>query len=124
MANIPQILVINKHDYTRWIQDEGYNWTRNDLDSENTLRTKDTLMRRDKLGTKRKLSYKMMPMPTDILAQLDDDLSTEFFTATYLDPHGQQTRTFYCSSMPANVKVIYKNGQQLWDGVSFNIIER
>lgn len=117
------VLVINGHDYTRYVQIGGYDWSREDLDSEKTVRVRDGTLRRDKIGTKRKIGFKMMPMPRDLLAQLDDDLSLPTFSATYLDLHGQQTRTFYCSSLPANLTMIYQNGNELWKGASFNIIE-
>ena len=30
------ILEINGHDYARWVEDGGYSWSRDDLDSEKT----------------------------------------------------------------------------------------
>lgn len=118
-----EVLVINGHDYTRFVESKGVGWSREDLDSENTVRTKDGLMRRDKIGQKRKLSYKVMHMTQEQLAQLDDDLSNTFFDATYTDLHGVQTRTFYCSSFSATLSDIL-NETARWEGANFNIIER
>lgn len=117
------ILVINGHDYSTYIEADGYSWSREDLDSDKTTRTKDGRLRRDKIGTKRKLSYTMRPIPRDILAQLDNDLSQPTFKAEYLDLHGRQQREFYCSSFPSNLSMIIGDGLELWTGAAFNLIE-
>lgn len=111
------------HDYSAYVKIDGYSWSRNDIDSEKTTRTKDTKLRRDKLGTKRKLSYNMVPMPREIAALLDDDLNQPTFKARILDLHGEQIRTFYCSRFPANLRRVYEDGVELWKGVSFDMIE-
>ena len=66
-----EVLIINGNDYSSAIEAKGYGWSRNDLDSENTTRTKDGRMRRDKITTKRKLSYTTRSIPRDMLAKLD-----------------------------------------------------
>ena len=118
-----EILIINGHDWSRLIESKGYGWTRNDLDGSNAGRPKNGLMRRDKIGTKRKLSFTTMPAPRETLAQLDDDLSDTFFTATYLDLHGVMTRTFYCSSFETSLAEA-GDGYETWLSASFNIIEQ
>lgn len=117
-----EVLTINGHDYSRYIERKGVGWSRNDLDSDKTVRTKDGSMRRDKVTTKRRMSYTMMDMPRDLLAQLDDDLSEDTFPATYLDLHGTQTRTFYCSSFSADIDSVYGDND-IWTGASFDMIE-
>lgn len=117
-----EILILNGHDYSSYIEQAGYGWSREDLDSENTGRTKDGKMRRDKVTEKRKLSFSLMHMPRARLAQLDTDLSLPTFSATYLDLHGRQTRTFYCSSFACTLQdASYGDGE--WNGASFNLIE-
>lgn len=117
-----EVLVINGHDYSQYIERKGVGWSRNDLDSDKTTRTKDGRMRRDKIATKRKLSYKIVHMTREQLAQLDDDLSSNTFHAKYLDLHGVQTREFYCSSFSATTAEI-QDGNDVWEDASFNIIE-
>ncbi len=118
-----KILIINGHDYSTYVESDGYNWSREDLDSEKTVRTKNGRLRWVKIGTKRKLSFSMMGMSRDLLAQLDDDLSRPTLSATYLDLHGPQTRTFYCSSFSSNLTMILESGVELWTGASFKPIE-
>lgn len=117
------ILVINGHDYTRYIQDDGYSWSRDDLDSEKTTRVKSGTMRRDKITEKRNLTYTMLPMPEELAAQLDTDLHEPQFSVQYHDLHGDQTREFYCSQFPASLHQIIDAGNLSWKGISFSLHE-
>ena len=118
-----EVLIINGHDYSRIVSRNGVGWKRNDLDSERTQRTKDGTMRREKITTKRTVSYEILPVATQAeLAQLDDDLSANTFTAQYLDLHGVQTRTFYCSSFSATLEHV-SGEETYWSGGKFNMIE-
>lgn len=110
------------HDYSRFIKRKGCGWSRDDLDSENTVRPKNGRLRRDKITEKRNLSYDVMNMKRAELAQLDDDLSQPTFTATFLDLHGKQTREFYCSSFKATLgEITDEDGQ--WEDATFNMHE-
>ena len=117
-----EVLTINGHDYSQNIESRGYGWSREDLDSEKTKRTKDGNLRRDKITTKRKLSYKLIHMTRAELAELDDALSEPTFSATYLDLHGEQTRTFYCSSFACTLSDLY-DVDGTWVEASFSMIE-
>lgn len=117
------ILIINGHDYSHNIEKSGYGWSREDLDSDKTTRTKNGRARRDKITTKRKLSYTLTHMTREQLAQLDDDLSPATFNATYWDLHGAMTKEFYCSSFAANMDMALDDNNELWSGASFNMIE-
>lgn len=118
-----KILVINGHDYTRYTEDGGYSWSRDDIDSKKTVRVKNGSMRRDKITEKRNMTIKMLPMPEDLAAQLDTDLHAPEFNVQYHDLHGQQTRMFYCSGFQANLRQVVDNGNLMWDGISFNLHE-
>lgn len=117
-----EILIINGHDYSQYIKQKGVSWSRNDLDSDKTTRTKDGRMRRQKITTKRKLTFSMFRMSQELMAQLDNDLSEESFYATYQDLHGTQTRSFYCSSFSATLSDV-QNGKDIWEGASFSMVE-
>lgn len=118
-----EVLKINGHDYSRFIQSKGYGWERNDLDSEKTTRTKDGKLRRYKITTKRKISFQLMNMSRAELAALDDDLNEPTFSVTYLDLHGEATREFYCSSFSADLLQVQDGSYDVWTGASFSIIE-
>lgn len=117
-----EVLKIGGVDYSAHIETKGIGWSRNDVDSEKTKRTKDGKLRRDKITTKRKLSYKLIHMTREQLAALDDALSAATFSATYLDLHGQQTRKFYCSSFSATQDSAYSADGE-WSGAAFDMIE-
>lgn len=117
-----EILIINGTDYSPLIIAKGYGWSRNDLDSEKTTRTKNGRMRRDKITTKRKLEYTTRSAPRSILAQLDDDLSEPEFDAKYLDLHGERTSTFYCTSFKCNLEEA-ADDNEVWGGATFNLTE-
>ncbi len=116
------ILEINGHDYARWVEDGGYDWSRDDLDSEKTKRVKNGTMRRDKITEKRNLSFAMLPMPETLAAQLDTDLHAAQFSVRYHDLHGDQ-REFYCSKFPAKLQQVVDKGNPLWAGISFSLHE-
>lgn len=117
-----EILIINGHDYSAYVESKGIEWSRNDVDSEKSVRTKDGRMRRDKIATKRKLSYNMFHMTQSQLAQLDDDLSEATFSASYRDLHGTLTKEFYCSSFTATLSDVQDETDN-WCDASFSIIE-
>lgn len=117
-----ELLIINSHDYSKYIKAKGYNWARNDLDSESSTRTKDGRMRRDKIATKRQLRYSAMGMSRDLLAQLDDDLSSPTFHARYSDLHGVMEREFYCSSFSTTLKSASPDSGD-WEAAEFTLTE-
>lgn len=118
-----EVLVINGHDYSKHVQRKGVGWSRNDIDSEKTTRTKDGKMRRDKITTKRKLSYTMTNMKQEQMSQLDDDLSAPTCSVKYLDLHGVQARTFCCSSTSATLAEVQNGDSDVWEGMTFNLTE-
>lgn len=122
-----EVLVINGHDYSHYVESKGVAWERNDLDAEKSGRSNLTgEMYRRKVGTKRKLSYNVINMTRTLLAQLDDDLSAEFFEVTYLDLHGEMTKTFYCSSFKATLDSVYDEttDDSTWADATFALIEK
>ncbi len=116
------VLVIGGVDYSKHIERQGMTWTRNDLDTDKTVRTKDGKIRRDKIGTKRKLTFKLIHMTRQQLAALDDALSETFYSATYMDLHGVQTRRFYTSEFTSILESLYSADGE-WGEAEFNMIE-
>ena len=116
------VLVIGGVDYSKHIERQGMTWTRNDLDTDKTVRTKDGKIRRDKIGTKRKLTFKLIHMTRQQLAALDDALSETFYSATYMDLHGVQTRRFYTSEFTSTLEILYSADGE-WGEAEFNMIE-
>ncbi len=118
-----ELLVINGHDYSQYVKNTGYGWSRNDLDSSKATRTKDGRLRRDKIAEKRKITYELMGMTRAQLARLDEDLSQATFRATYLDLHGPMTKEFYCSSFSARLTTTRRDDGGAWGSDAFTITE-
>ena len=112
------------HDYSPWVERSGMGWKRNAIDSDKTNRNPmNGLMNRYVVGNKRTVSFKILEMPREKLAQLDTDLDRKFFKARYLDLHGVQTREFYCSSFSTTLEVV-DGENSLWGDGAFTMIER
>lgn len=117
-----EVLIIGGVDYSKHVEKKGMTWTRNDLDLDTTVRTKDGRIRRNKIGTKRKLSFKLIHMTRAQLAALDDALSETIYTATYMDLHGLQHRSFYTSSFTSTLESMYSSDGE-WGEAEFTMIE-
>ncbi|MCI9026688.1 MAG: hypothetical protein HFF47_01415 [Lawsonibacter sp.] len=119
------IFKVGDKDFTRFLEEGGIKWSRNDVDSELTKRSKLTAkMYRKRLATKRKLSITCKRMTTAEVHELNQAILPEKISVTYLDPlEGQVvTKEFYGSSVDATTQ-ISMGDETYWDGVGFNIIE-
>lgn len=117
-----EVLVINGHDYSKYVERKGYSWSRNDLDSPSSGRPKNGDMRRIKVTEKRDLQFKLVSIPEKELAQLDTDISNNTYQMTYRDLHGVKTKTFYSSKMSATM-VQVDGDEAIWEGASFTATE-
>lgn len=119
------IFKVGDKDFTRFLEEGGIKWSRNDVDSELTKRSKLTAkMYRKRLATKRKLSITCKRMTTAEVHELNQAILPEKISVTYLDPlEGQVvTKEFYGSSVDATTQ-ISMGDETYWNGVGFNIIE-
>ena len=119
------ILKIGDKDFTRLLTEGGLKWSRNDIDSELTKRSKLTAkMYRKRLAVKRKSPVSCKRTTTAEVKELNQAILPEKISVTYLDPlEGQVvTKDFYGSSADATTQITMGD-EVYWDGVSFNIIE-
>ena len=115
--------MINGTDYTTWIAAGGLKWSRNDIDASKSGRNKAGTMRRKRVTTKRKLSITCRTMPHATMQALNTALDAETVAITYLDPIlGETTKTFYGSSVESAI-MISQDGETMWEGAQFNLIE-
>ena len=104
---------------------DGFKWQRYDVDDPNTGRTLDGLMHRGRVATKIKLEIKCIPLKATDLATVLNAILPEYVTVTYTDPMlGEVTKTMYSNNNPAVHAEIYPDGTELWDGISFPLVER
>lgn len=118
-------LAINDVDITPWIAHGGLTWTRYDIDGSDAGRTMDGKMWRNKVATKIKMNITCIPMDGEDLHTLLNLILPEYVDVTYDDPmYGRVTKTFYSNNNPASFYMIQVNGQELWNGISFPLVER
>lgn len=108
-----------------YVAADGFKWSLNDLDSEDAGRTLDGVMHRGRVAYKRKIQIECRPLNTYQLSVVLNAILPEFVSVTYDDPltGSVHTCTMYCSTRPANMKMAFQN-DELWDGISFSLIER
>lgn len=120
------VFIINGHDYTQYIAEEGLKPSRNDLDKDGSGRNiLNGLMYRTRIATKLKYSVSFLRLPADILRQLETDMDALYIEITLLEAKSnrQVTRTYYTSTINEGVQRAI-NGETFYDGVAFDITER
>ena len=116
------LLLEGNVDVTPYIKARGYTWTKNALHSDKTGRTKDGKARVDKITDKLTLSYELGETPVHALAAIEAVLMRQTFSASGYGVAGSFHKEFYCSTFAPKAAVI-TDGHEVWESVSFTIIE-
>lgn len=120
-----KVLFINGHDYSDFVTEDGYQWEDNDIDGDGAGRAMDTMMDRDLLADKTKLQISCRDLLQSESSAILTDIKQEFYEATVLDAcKGEITCQMYTSSRKAAIAVIRDDGEVVWSGLSFSMIER
>lgn len=120
------IFKIGEHDYTKYIADGGLQPSRNDLDAEDSGRDLlNGLMYRSRIATKLKWTVSFLRLDAETMAQLETDMDADYVSITMLEAKSNRhvTRTYYSSTINEGVQR-YIGGKTVYDGVTFNLIER
>lgn len=120
-----KVLIINGHDYSDFVAEDGYQWEDNDIDGDGAGRAMDTMMDRDLLADKTKLQISCRDLLQLESSAILTDIKQEFYEATVLDAcKGEISCQMYTSSRKAAIAVIRDDGEVVWSGLSFSMIER
>jgi hypothetical protein len=120
-----KVLIINGHDYSGFVAEDGYQWEDNDIDGDGAGRAMDTMMDRDLLADKTKLQISCRDLLQSESSAILTDIKQEFYEATVLDAcKGEISCQMYTSSRKAAIAVIRDDGEVVWSGLSFSMIER
>ena len=113
-------------DITPYMNFEGLKYTTFDLDSDEAGRTLDGNLRRSRIATKVRWDVPCKPLRWSELVTLMVILRPEWVTLEADDPvFGHRTGTFYTNNNSISMKITSNDqGQELWDGLSFPLIER
>lgn len=94
-----------------------------DLDGNSTRNAKGDMIR-DRKAVKRRLELEWSALKQSEIQQILNAVSPVFFPVKYLDPQlGLITKTFYVGDRTTPM-LRYWNGVPMWNGLSFNLIER
>lgn len=116
------VLTVEGVDVTPYIKARGYTWTKNALHTDKTGRTKDGKARVDKITDKLTLTYELGETPVSVLAQIEAVLMKQTFSATGYGVGGTFSKEFYCSTFAPKAYII-AGSKEVWEGVTFTIIE-
>ena len=116
---------INGTDISNWIKAEDLTWQRNDVEGPNAGRTIAANMVRDRKAIKITWNVPIKPLPLSELRQLMQLILPEYVYVEADDPlwgdlYGAY---FYSNNIPAKYKFRDANGRELWDGISFPLVE-
>ena len=118
--------VVNGHDYTMYLAEDGLKPSKNDLDADGSGRDLiNGLMYRKKITSKLKWTVSFNRLTAAIMAQLQSDMDSEYVTVTMLEPktNAYNSRSYYCSTINGGVQR-HIGGVTYYDGATFDITER
>lgn len=117
---------INGVDITPFIKNRGVKWTRSDVDGPNAGRSMSGDMIRDRQATKIRWDISCVPLTQEQLSQILTLIEPEWVTVTYTDIQTNSIKTgkFYTNNFSASVLLRRKDGLEMWDGLSFPLIQQ
>lgn len=118
-------LTIDGVDITPFVAFGGLKWQRSDVDGPNSGRTMDSTMQRMRISTKIRLDITCRPLTQAETQTVLNLVLPEYVTVTYTDPmYGLVTKEMYSNNNPATFMIKRSNGDELWSGITFPLIER
>lgn len=120
------VLEINGLDIVPYIAYQGIQWQREDVDASDAGRDLAGDLHRSRVTTKRRLDVTCRPMTAQETSMVLTAIMPEFVSVRYYDPQEGQivTRTMYSNNNPAQYFIKRENGQELWMGITFPLIEK
>lgn len=121
------VFEINGVDITPFIQFEGLKYSTFDLDSSEAGRTLDGNLRRSRVATKVRWDVPCKPLRTSEAIQLFKILRPEWVQLKASDlAFGLRTGTFYSNNNSISMRITSKvsDDEELWEGLTFPLIER
>ena len=118
-------LTVNNVNIVPYIAQGGLKWQRNDIDSPETGRTLDGVMHRGRVTTKIRLDITCKPLKASELSIVLNAIYPEYVVVVYDDPmSGRVTKTMYSNNNPASYLMPQSDGDDLWTGITFPLVER
>ena len=112
-------------DITNLLKDQGFKWSRNDIDAANSGRdTQDGKMHRRRVASPKRYDLSCRPLKQAELSSLLTLIDYEWLDVRAYDPKTMTkvAKKMYVSTVPATF--FFDDGlHQWWTGVAFNMIE-
>lgn len=119
------VFKINGVNCLPFVDDEGFAWSRNDIDSDQAGRTMDGQMHRGRIAIKKRLDITCKPLTTQQTMTLLNLIRPEFVEVEYTDPmDGVIYATMYSNNVPATIMCINEDGNPVWTGIKFPLIQQ
>ncbi len=117
---------VNGVNLLPYLDEEGLQWQRGDLDAPETGRTLDGVMHRQRVDTKVTLKVTCRRLTTAEAAIVLQAIYPVFLSVVYDDPQQGQvvTKQMYSNNIPATFAQVQTDGSYLWKGITFPLIER
>lgn len=112
-------------DITPYIAHGGIKWSRNDVDGPNAGRMQNGYMQRDRIATKYRWDITCRPLSDSEQATLLTLIEPEYIMVRYTDPQTNTVVANYCYSnnFPSTFLIRKDNGEELWSGLAFPVIQ-
>lgn len=113
-------------DITPYIAYGGLSMRREDVDGPDAGRDLNAELHRNRVATKYRFDVTCRPLYDDELGKILQLIKPEFVNVRYYHPEMQSivTRTMYSNNVSITYQQIYKNGRELWGGITFPLIEK
>ena len=115
----------NYVDITPYIAFEGLKYSIQAVDGPNAGRTQDGTMVRDVVAHKVRWDVTCRPLYAEELAAILTLIKPDSFYVKYTDPetNAEATGVFYSNNVPAQYKLHRENGNDVWAGIAFPLVE-
>lgn len=130
MPNTDLTLIIGGVNFLPYLAEDGYEWSRNDVDSSNAGEVQDGTVRRDRVIIRRKMTVTVNSVDTPTMRALQQAILPQWVVVQFLDPlEGEvRTETFYSNNVACTAakQHIKKDGTKevKWKGFTFPLIAK
>lgn len=119
------VFKINGVNCLPFVDDEGFQWGRNDIESPDAGRTMDGVMHRGRVAINKRLDITCRPLTSAESQTLLNLIKPEFVVVEYIDPmDGLIIATMYSNNVPATIMSIDEDGKPLWKGIKFPLVQK
>lgn len=121
------VFEVNGLNFVPFIGEDGIKWTWQGVDGPKTGRNLNALMDRDLIGLKGRCDVTLLWVKKDDIVAINEAIQPKFVTVrtdTCPWKTGVQTFEMYSNNVSATLEEEYTDGTQIFDDMSFPLIER